>query len=303
MAEPVRPRGGHLWTSAEVARAFRVGVSSIKRWTDEGELEAARTPGRHRRYSLPALYRFASIRNLATELLPPFDQAELFEEIPQPADVTLLDALLSGDTESVRGLVTPHVDALVQRAAFFDRVVGDALREIGRRWDRGLVGVDEEHRAAHMIAEAIDRQRPRLMRGGKLAILACPPGEWHDLPLRLVRLIFEWSGWRTEFAGAQLPWNAARAAVDRTVPAILAFSARSSEPFQSEEFEKLIEYCHERRATLITGGEWARGGTGGEKGYYRFRTMRGFEKWLRVFSPPAAMTPAGARDGSIPISG
>src|ERR1043166_9611056 len=42
-----------LWTSAEVARAFRVGVSSIKRWTDEGELESVRTPGGHRRYSLP----------------------------------------------------------------------------------------------------------------------------------------------------------------------------------------------------------------------------------------------------------
>jgi MerR family transcriptional regulator, light-induced transcriptional regulator len=303
MAEPVHPRGGHLWTSAEVARAFRVGVSSIKRWTDEGELEAVRTPGKHRRYSLPALYRFASIRNLATEFLPPFDQAELFEEIPLPADVTLLDARRKGDTENVRGLVTPHVDTLVQRAAFLDRVVGDALREIGRRWDHGLLGVDEEHRAAHMIAEAIDRQRPRLVRSGKLAILACPPGEWHDLPLRLVRLIFEWSGWRTEFAGAQLPWNDARAAVDRTSPTILAFSARSSEPFQSAEFEKLTDYCRECRVTLITGGEWARGGTGGEKGYYRFRTLRGFEKWLRSFSPIAVMAPVGTADRGLPISG
>jgi excisionase family DNA binding protein len=303
MAEPVHPRGGHLWTSAEVAHAFRVGVSSIKRWTDEGELEAVRTPGKHRRYSLPALYRFASIRTLAIDLLPPLDQAEMFEEVPLPADVTLLDALLRGDNESVRGLVTPHVDTLVQRAAFLDRVVGDALREIGRRWDHGLLGVDEEHRAAHMIAESIDRQRPRLVRSGKLAILACPPGELHDLPLRLVRLIFEWSGWRTEFAGAQLPWNGARAAIDRASPAIVAFSARSSEPFQSAEFETFTEYCRAHRVTLITGGEWARGGTGGDKGYYRFRTLRGFEKWLRSFSPAVMKAPVGAVDRSIPISG
>jgi excisionase family DNA binding protein len=279
--EIVQPRAGHLWTSAEVARAFRVGVSSIKRWTDEGELEAVRTPGRHRRYSLPALYRFASIRTLATDLLPQLDQAELFEEIPLPADITLLDALLKGDAEAVRSLVTPHVETLVQRAAFLDRVVGESMRAIGERWDGGLLGVDEEHRASHMLAEAIDRLRPRPVRSGKLAVLACPPGEWHDLPLRLVRLVFEWSGWRTELAGAQLPWAATRAAVDRAEPAIVAFSARSSEPFHTTEFERLIEYCSERRVALITGGEWARGGTGGEKGYLRFRTLRGFEKWLR----------------------
>jgi methanogenic corrinoid protein MtbC1 len=281
--EVVKPRTGHLWTSAEVARAFRVGVSSIKRWTDEGELEAVRTPGHHRRYTLPALYRFASIRTLATDLLPRLDQAEMFEEIPPPADITLLDALLRGDAEGVRSLVTPHVETLVQRAAFLDRVVGESMRAIGEGWEGGTLGVDEEHRASHMLAEAIDRLRPRPACSGKLAVLACPPGELHDLPLRLVRLVFEWSGWRTEFAGAQLPWPAARAAVDRALPVIVAFSARSSEPFQTLEFERFIEYCSERRVALITGGEWARGGTGGDKGYLRFRTLRGFEKWLRTW--------------------
>ncbi len=282
-AEIVRPRAGHLWTSAEVARAFRVGVSSIKRWTDEGELEAVRTPGRHRRYTLPALYRFASIRSLATELLPLLDQTELFEEIPPPADTTLFDALVNGDAEAVRSLVVPHVDTLVQKAAFLDRVVGDSLREIGVRWERGNVGIDEEHRASNLVAEALDRLRPRSTRGGKIALLACPPGEWHDLPLRLVRLVFEWSGWRTELSGAQLPWASARAAIERATPAILAFSARSSEPFHSADFEQLVQECRDRHVTVITGGEWARGGTGGDKGYFRFRTLRGFEKWLRAY--------------------
>lgn len=280
-AEIVRPRAGHLWTSAEVARAFRVGVSSIKRWTDEGELEAIRTPGKHRRYTLPALYRFASIRSLATDFLPPLDQAELFEEIPLPADTTLTDALLRGDGDAVRRLVVPHVDTLVQKAAFLDRVVGEALREIGEQWAESRVTPYEEHRATNLVAEALDRLRPRTNRGGRTALLACPPGEWHDLPLRMVRLVFEWSGWRTELAGAQLPWSAAVAAVERNTPAILAFSTRTSEPLQSADFEQLVERCHERSVTVIAGGEWARGGTGGDKGYFRFRTLRGFEKWLR----------------------
>ena len=275
------PRSGHVFTSAEVARAFRVGVSSVKRWTDEGELEAMRTPGHHRRYTLPALYRFASIRTLATDLLPELEQAELFEEIPPAADVTLYDALVAGDADAVRNLVTPHVDTLVQRASFLDRVVGDALRTIGDKWECGELSVDEEHRASFIVADAIDRLRPRTTHDGHLAVLACPPAEAHDLPLRLVRLIFEWSGWRTEFLGAELPWPDAQHAVERASPRIIAFSARTSDPFHHDDFAALVEHCAARSTIVVTGGEWARGGQAIERGYYRFRSLRGFEKWLR----------------------
>ena len=266
-----------LWTSAAAARAFGVGVSSIKRWTDEGELEAVRTPGGHRRYTLESLHAFAALRGIRTDLLPPVDQPSL-----PSADVTLYSALVKGDADAVRALVTPHVDSLAKQAAFFDRVVGEALREIGFRWERGELGVDQEHKASHMIAEALDRLRPAGQIGGRLAILACPPDEWHDLPLRLVRLVLEWSGWRTELLGASLPWKFLRAAVDRSSPALVALGARSSEAFLYNDFSHLVEHCNARGTRVAVGGEWARGGTGSVEGYLRFRTLRGFERWLRT---------------------
>ena len=271
---------GRLWTSADAARAFRVGVSSVKRWTDEGELESVRTPGGHRRYTAAALHRFASLRGLSTTHLPPASPADSPFAVAPPADVTLLDALIRGDADAVRRLVTPRVDSLPKRAAFLDRVVGDALREIGYRWEGGVLGVDQEHRASHMITEAIDRLRPPISNDGPLAMLACPPGEWHDLPLRLVRLVFEWSGWRTQFLGAGVPWPAAMNAVDRECPAILAYSARNGDPFQRVDFDRIVEHCGDR-TKVIVGGEWARGGTGEIGPYLRFRTLRGFERWLR----------------------
>jgi len=270
---------GPLWTSAEAASAFRVGVSSIKRWTDEGELESVRTPGGHRRYTLNSLHRFAALRGL-THQLPELTRIDA--PIPPPADVTLFDALANGDAAAVRALMTPRADSLAKQAAFFDRVVGDALREIGYRWERGQLGIEQEHRASHMIAEAIDHLRPAGQIGGRLALLACPPDEWHELPLRLVRLVLEWSGWETEFAGGYLPWSATRAAIDRSKPDLVAFSARSSDPFLHPDFDHLVEHCNANGIKVVVGGEWARGGTGAVDGYIRFRTLRGFERWLRT---------------------
>lgn len=267
-----------LLTSAAAARAFRVGVSSIKRWTDDGELESIRTPGGHRRYSASALLRFAVVRGLPTDRLPRLP-AEI--ALPLPAEITLFRALATGDENAVRQLVRPPVDSVAKRAAFLDRVVGDALREIGYRWERAELTVDQEHRSSHMIAHALNELRPGTTNGGtRTAVLACPPGEQHDLPLYLVRLVLEWAGWRTEFLGASLPWNAARSALE-SAPAIFAFSSRNAEPYRTPEFADFMARCHARGVTLITGGGWARGGPAAAAGYLRFRTLRGFERWLR----------------------
>ncbi|HEX7154679.1 MAG TPA: B12-binding domain-containing protein [Thermoanaerobaculia bacterium] len=277
----VLPRDGDLWTSAEAAHAFRVGVSSIKRWTDEGELESVRTPGGHRRYTLGALHRFARIRGLAIDALPAIAELDRRIELPQPADVTLFDALVHGDAEAVRRLMTPRVDGLASRAAFLDRVVGDALREIGWRWERGRLGIEEEHRASQMVVEAVDRLRPAAPTESKLALLACPPGELHDLPLRLTRLMFEWGGWRTDFLGASTPWESLRTAIECWKPHAVALSSRDGDSFRDEAFEALARWCTTNGIHVLVGGEWARGGTGDVEGYLRFRTLRGFERWLR----------------------
>ncbi|HYO79174.1 MAG TPA: cobalamin-dependent protein [Thermoanaerobaculia bacterium] len=275
-----------LWTSAEVAHAFRVGVSSVKRWTDDGELESVRTPGRHRRYTVDALHRFASIRGLPADRLPPLAEGVLRAVVPPPADVTLYDALAAGDRGAIRHLTSPRVRAISQRAAFLDRVVGEALREIGYRWERGELGVEQEHRASYLLIEEVDRLRPPVRDDAPRAILMCPPGELHDLPLRLVRLVLEWVGWRTVLLGASLPWQSAVEAVRRDRPSVVALSARAATPFHARDFDDFVDDCRRLGARVIVGGEWARGGTDESTRFLRFRTLRGFERWLRGQTRP-----------------
>ncbi|HYR30156.1 MAG TPA: hypothetical protein VEU30_16945 [Thermoanaerobaculia bacterium] len=221
-------------TSAEKARELGVGVSSVKRWADEGKLPFIVTPGGHRRF-------------WSSAALPPLsERAERASGASQ-----------SGD-----------------RVAALQRI-SDRLFEIGEEWARGEITVADEHRESHAIAESLDAMRSP-NASGPLAILACPPGELHELPLRMVRLVLEWRGWRTDFLGAATPWDSLQHAVRTAKPELVALSAR--EP---------IQIPVELRAQVVVGGSWARGP--GKEGPLRFRSVRAFDRWL-----------AGSRNGPPP---
>ncbi|HEY0590696.1 MAG TPA: B12-binding domain-containing protein [Thermoanaerobaculia bacterium] len=274
-----------LLTSTEVARSLGVGVSSIKRWTNEGKLESIRTAGGHRRYYLNAVHRFAKVRGLPTDGLPRLDDAAAPRtDTSDPAEIraALLEALHSGNAREAAALIGWNLSRTADPASFLDRVVGEAMRLIGDGWARGSWSVDEEHRASHIVAEVLDRLRREPPSGrGRVALLAAPPGELHDLPLRMVRLVLEGNGWITEYYGPDVPWSALEHAVARGRAALLALTARSSHPFESDEFRRLVRDCQGRGVRVAAGGEWARGGARRELGYARLRTLHGFEAWLR----------------------
>lgn len=276
-----------LWTSRQVADALSVGVSSVKRWTDEGRLESARTIGGHRRYDPDAVRRFAEVKGLPTEKLPSIESPSAYEMEDLSADeirLELLRVLKSGDAGQARTLISYPVASVADRTAFLDRVVGEAMRLVGEGWREGRWSVDEEHRASYIVSDVLDRMRPpaegpRIRR----AVLAAPPAELHDLPLRMVRLVLEWSGWETDYYGADVPWSALEYAIVRRPPELLALTAREAEPFEREEFDDVVRECRTRAIRIAVGGEWARGGVHRQTAYTRFRTLRGFESWIRGF--------------------
>lgn len=279
-----RPIRRLLWTSAEVARALRVGVSSVKRWTDSGQLETAKTVGGHRRYALDSVHAFARKRGLATDDLPPIP-----EEMTDVSGVlneeetrnNFLIALEKGDADGARRIIHSGVARSADKAAFIDAIVGLTLYEIGRLWETGKWGVESEHRASYIIAEIIDRLRPENPGGPPMAVVGCPPDEWHDLPARMLRLVLEWHGWPVDFLGANVPWPSISAAVAQSSPRLLLLTARTGEAFNSFDFRRLARECTTRGTTVCSGGEWARGGTGNESPYVRFRSLSGFGRWLR----------------------
>jgi methanogenic corrinoid protein MtbC1 len=94
----------------------------------------------------------------------------------------------------------------------YRRVLGPILADTGRAWQRGDVRVWEEHLASATVRTIVEILYPGVLKvkagaapSGRSALLACPPGEAHDLGLRMVADRFDMAGWTTYFLGADTP--------------------------------------------------------------------------------------------------
>ena len=187
LLQPTRSDGNlRLYTSEEA-----VPVEQMKRALDEG-LSA---PEAARRALTPARPSDAALEHAREGLVAAahaYDEAAVHSVLDQALAGSALETVL-------RELILP------------------VLREIGYAWERGELEIGEEHFATSLIRErllALSRFRGR--GDGALAILACAPGERHDIGLIAFGLVLRSHGWRILFLGADTPIQTLAEAVAAT---------------------------------------------------------------------------------------
>jgi DNA-binding transcriptional MerR regulator len=124
---------------------------------------------------------------------------------------TLVAALRAAD----RDLAHRTLDSLF--AGFgFELVVGEVLlpylRDLGSRWEQrrqsalACDAVAEEHLATQLLrARLLTLAHGLRSPAGPRALLACPPGEQHDLALLMLAVALERRGWHTTTLGQNMP--------------------------------------------------------------------------------------------------
>ncbi|MEP7035119.1 MAG: cobalamin B12-binding domain-containing protein [Dermatophilaceae bacterium] len=143
---------------------------------------------------------------------------QALDEVDEPAAQAVLDRLLIDFTvETVlRDVLLPF------------------LHELGDRWENGEVSVAQEHFATHVVRGRLTA----LARGwgtgrGWHALLACPPGEQHEMALLAFGIVLNRSGWRVRYLGANTPMQDLIALTSQTRPNLVVLSANTSERFES----------------------------------------------------------------------
>jgi MerR family transcriptional regulator, light-induced transcriptional regulator len=193
---PARSAGGYrLYSDADESRVRRMqahlanGMSAAEAagaaLSEESDLLPA---GPNRALGDPG--GLAEAARALGEYLNPFDE---------PAAQAALDRLFAQHTveEVLRDVVMPY------------------LHNLGERWEQGTVTVADEHLVSNMLRGRLASFARGWGRGiGPRAVLACAPGEQHDLPLLAFGIVLHRNGWRVEYLGADTPIDdVARAAV------------------------------------------------------------------------------------------
>jgi methanogenic corrinoid protein MtbC1 len=184
----VRRMQAHLARGLSAAEAARSVLGE-----DTG---SSADPGPHR--TLPA----------ASELSGDLRQA--LDAFDEPAAQAVLDRLVSdlSLTAVLRDVVLPY------------------LSELGERWQRGTASVAQEHFASNLIRGRL----AGLARGwgnghGPRAVLACPPGELHDLALMVFGIMLNRNGWRIAYLGMSTPVEELTRTVDARRPDLVVLAA------------------------------------------------------------------------------
>ena len=259
----------------------RVGVSPelLRAWERRyGLLQPQRSQGGFRLYSP---HDEARVRRMQKELAHGLSAAEaavaaissVVEEMPRT------DAP-SSSIERLRGELADSLDVFDDAAAqaCLDRLFGafsveavlrdvilPYLRDLGDRWAAGDINVGQEHFASHLIrGRLLGLARGWDQGGGPRAVLACPPGELHDLGLMSFGLALFRQGWRITFLGSDTPINTVEGAA-RTLPAdMIVISATQPGHFMTSA-EALTELTRTAPVGLAGAGASARmaGAVGG----------------------------------------
>ena len=225
----------------ELSRRVGVAPELLRAWESRYSLlEPSRSPGGFRLYSPDDEQR---VRAMRANLDRGYSAAEAARLVlaadPEPAVARANAGDAEADARELRAALDDYDDARANHA--LDRMLAALsldtvlravltyLHELGERWERGEASVAQEHFASNVL-------RGRLLglaRGwgqgtGQRALLACAPGEQHDLAVIIFGLALRARGFRITYLGADTPIDTLTQAVAELEPAVVVIGITSA---------------------------------------------------------------------------
>jgi DNA-binding transcriptional MerR regulator len=243
----------------------RVGVSPelLRAWeTRYAVVRPERTAGGLRLYSEEDERRVRLMKDQLAGGLSASEaarHAKLGDVLPGLTDLSLLARSLE---EAFDALDEPEAQAVLDRlfgsfalASALEEVIIPFLRRVGERWASAELTVASEHFTSNVIGGRLRGLARGWGQGiGPRAMLACAPGEQHDLGLLCFGLLLRERGWRITYLGAATPSEDISATLPGLTPAVVVLSAVTPQRFEeaAREIQELA-----RRARVAIGGAGA----------------------------------------------
>lgn len=223
-------------STVDVARLFNVTETTVKRWADEGTLKCQKTPGGHRKFQIRNVIAFAEehkFEPIGALSLPGKEGTEAAAQVAiLKRDFAVLvrafvEKALSPDRTDLYIFFSYLYEHRIALWEIYDLVLKPGMEEIGDRWARGEIGVNQEHRASYETLDALAKLQNEILvkpPTGDSVLFACLGDELHEIGLRCAAYLFEAEGWQTHYLGARTPLDAILSAARELQPTVVAVS-------------------------------------------------------------------------------
>jgi DNA-binding transcriptional MerR regulator len=255
--QPTPDAGPGYLRIGELAKRTGVSPELLRAWEQRyGLLQPTRTPGGFRLYSAVDEARVQRMQSLVSGGLATAQAARLVLSGDEPAPDTVS---ASATLEDAAANLTASLDRLDEQAAntaldrlfsaytvetVLQRVVIPYLHRLGERWEAGEVSVAQEHFASNLLRGRLLGLAQGWGQGqGPGAILACVPGEHHELGLLAFGIALRRRGWRITYLGTDSPIGAIADIARSVLPAVMVLVSTNPEGFldHAREIEKLAK--------------------------------------------------------------
>jgi len=210
-----------LYTIGTVSKLTGVGAITLRAWERRYELiQPVRKDSGHRLYTrknIDQINRITSltdqgmrISQITPDMLESEPATDMLEE--SAADLwksyvqNMVEAIVAFDEERLEDIYN-EVLSLYPIEMVTRLLLKPLLIELGLRWENGPDGVAEEHFFAFYLRNKLGARfhhRPR-NNGGQRLLLACLPGEYHEIALLLFALAANEQGFHLLTLGANMP--------------------------------------------------------------------------------------------------
>lgn len=269
---PMNPHPARL-RIGELSRRTGVRADTLRAWERRyGLLRPERSDGGFRLYGPEDEQRVIHMKTLIDSGVSAAEAARLALEASAPGVATPIPAggagvwALEAQAERLRlalerfdegeaNMLLDEALAGLTVETVADHIVLPAMRAIGNRWESGEVSVAQEHFATGVVrARMLSVARNWGAGSGPRALLACPPGEAHDLGLVVFGVVLRARGWRITYLGPDTPIETIAETAKQLRPDAIVIAALDREPFERAAGQ-LSKLASESR--LLIGGAGA----------------------------------------------
>jgi len=181
-----------------------------------------------------------------------------FSSLPnqfQPEARHLIHAALNQDNEAIQRTIAKWMLQLGLEKALLD-ILFPLLRSIGELWHQGGISISAENGVSRMVRQQlINAVRQDSSMGQEQALIACVPGDYHEIAPLTATLLLQKRGWHATYLGPNVSVEILEMALRRRQPDFLILSSATEPDVQTgQAWIETMVHLFQPHCRVIAGG-------------------------------------------------